>query len=78
MGVIFSIYIEEVRQFISALTSFEIFPKDVYFLDEMPSKLSVGSIISISVFSIFVTILASLLPSLSVTKIETIKALKYE
>ena len=78
LGIVFSIYIEEVRQFISALTSFEIFPKDIYFLDEMPSKLSVGSIISISVFSIFVTTLASLLPSLSVTKIETIKALKYE
>ena len=78
LGVIFSIYIEEVRQFISALTSFEIFPKDIYFLDEMPSKLSFGSIITISIFSIIVTILASLLPSLAVTKIETIKALKYE
>ena len=77
-GVVFSIYIEEVRQFVSALTSFEIFPKDVYFLDEMPSKLSPGSIISISVFSVFVTTLSSLLPCLSVTKIETIKALKYE
>ena len=78
LGIVFSIYIEEVRQFISALTSFEIFPKDIYFLDEMPSKLSLGSIISISLFSILVTTLASLLPSLSVTKIETIKALKYE
>ena len=77
-GVVFSIYIEEVRQFISALTNFEIFPKDIYFLDEMPSKLSIQSIITISVFSIFVTILTSLLPSLSVSKIETIKALKYE
>ena len=77
-GITFSIYIEEVRQFISALTNFEIFPKDVYFLDKMPSKLSFGSIISISVFSILVTILTSLLPSLSVSKIETIKALKYE
>ncbi len=78
LGVVFSIYIEEVRQLISTLTNFEIFPKDIYFLDEMPSKLSIESIISISVFSIFVTILASLLPSLSVSKIETIKALKYE
>ena len=78
LGIIFSIYIEEIRQFISALTSFEIFPKDVYFLDEMPSKLSVGSIILISIFSVFVTTLASLLPCLSVTKIEIIKALKYE
>ena len=77
-GITFSIYIEEVRQFISALTNFEIFPKDVYFLDKMPSKLSFGSIISISAFSILVTILTSLLPSLSVSKIETIKALKYE
>jgi len=78
VGVIFSIYIEEVRQFISALTSFEIFPKDVYFLDEMPSKLSTGSIISISIFSVFVTTISSLIPCLSVTKIEIIKALKYE
>ena len=78
LGITFSIYIEEVRQFISALTNFEIFPKDVYFLDKMPSKLSFGSIISISAFSILITILTSLLPSLSVSKIETIKALKYE
>ncbi len=78
LGIVFSIYIEEVRQFISALTNFEIFPKDVYFLDEMPSKLSLESITSVSVFSIFVTVLTSLLPSLSVSKIETIKALKYE
>ncbi len=77
-GVVFSIYIEEVRQFISAITNFEIFPKDVYFLDKMPSKLSLDSIASISAFSIIVTILTSLLPSLSVTKVEVIKALKYE
>ena len=77
-GVIFSIYIEEVRQFISAVTNFEIFPKDVYFLDEMPSKLEFKSIITISSFSLIVTILASLIPALSVTRVEPIKALKYE
>ena len=77
-GVVFSIYIEEIRQFISTLTNFEIFPKDVYFLDEMPSKLSLGSIAAISFFSISITIITSLLPSMLVSKIETIKALKYE
>ena len=78
LGVVISIYIEEVRQFISVLTNFEIFPKDVYFLDEMPSKLSLESIVTVSFFSILVTILASLIPSLTVSKIQTIKALKYE
>ena len=77
-GVVFSIYIEEIRQFISLITNFEIFPKDIYFLDQMPSKISIDSIISISFFSILVTIITSLLPSLSVSKIQTIKALKYE
>ncbi len=77
-GVVFSIYIEEIRQFISSVTNFEIFPKDIYFLDQMPSKISIDSIILISIFSILVTIITSLLPSLSVSKIQTIKALKYE
>ena len=78
LGVLFSIYIEEIRIIVSSVTNFEIFPKDVYFLDKMPSKLTLKSIISISFFSIFITILASLLPSLAVARIQTIKALKYE
>jgi len=77
-GVIFSIYIEEIRQFLSLTFNLQIFPEDVYFLNEMPSEISVESILSISIFSILVTILASLFPSLAATKIEPIKALKYE
>tara|TARA_B100001029_G_C14901131_1_gene360983 strand:- start:76 stop:801 length:726 start_codon:yes stop_codon:yes gene_type:complete len=77
-GLIFSIYVEEIRQFLSFTFNIQIFPEDVYFLDEMPSEISLGSILSISIFSILITILASLFPSLAVTKIEPIKALKYE
>ncbi len=78
LGVIFSIYIEEIRQFISLIFNIQIFPEDVYFLNEMPSELSFNSIFFISIFSILITIISSLIPSLTVTKIETIKALKYE
>ena len=78
LGVIFSIYIEEIRQFASLIFNIQIFPEDVYFLNEMPSELSFNSIFFISIFSILITIVSSLIPSLTVTKIETIKALKYE
>ena len=78
LGVIFSIYIEEIRQFLSIAFNVQIFPEDVYFLEEMPSKISINSILSIGLFSILITILASLFPSFAVTKIEPIKALKYE
>ena len=77
-GIVFSIYIEEIRQFLSAVFNLQIFPEDVYFLNEMPSEINPGSIVSISIFSIVITILASLFTSLAVTKIEPIKALKYE
>ena len=78
LGIIFSIYIEEIRQFLSSTFNLHIFPEDVYFLSEMPSEITIESIITISIFSIFITILASLFPALSVTKIEPVKALKYE
>jgi len=78
LGVIFSIYIEEIRQFASLIFNIQIFPEDVYFLNEMPSELSFNSIFFISIFSILISIISSLIPSLTVTKIETIKALKYE
>jgi len=77
-GIIFSIYIEEIRQFLSIAFNLQIFPEDIYFLNEMPSEINAKSILSISIFSIVITILASLFPSLAVTKIEPIKALKYE
>ena len=77
-SIIFSIYVEEIRQFLSFAFNLQIFPEDVYFLNEMPSEISISSILTISAFSIFITILASLFPSLAVVKIEPIKALKYE
>ena len=78
LGITFSIYIEEIRQFLSSVFNLQIFPEDVYFLDEMPSEINAKSILSISLFSIVVTSLASLFPSFAVAKVEPIKALKYE
>ena len=78
LGVTFSIYIEEIRQFLSSVFNLQIFPADVYFLDEMPSEINVRSILSISIFSIIITSLASIFPSFAVAKVEPIKALKYE
>jgi len=78
LGIVFSIYIEDIRQFVSLVFNLEIFPTDVYFLSKMPSEISLKSILSISIFSIIITTLASFFPSLAVTRIKTIEALKYE
>ena len=78
LGIVFSIYIEDIRQFISLVFNLEIFPTDIYFLSKMPSEISLKSILFIFIFSIIITTLASFFPSLAVTKITIIEALKYE
>ncbi len=78
LGTLFSINIESIRAFLSKTFNLQIFPEDVYFLSEMPSEISLSSILIISSFSLLTSIFASLLPSLAVTKIDPIKALKYE
>ena len=78
LGVIFSFYIEEIRFFISSTFDLEIFPQDIYFLDKLPSEINPISIMIIFLFSTLVTALASFFPAKAVSKMETIKALKYE
>ena len=78
LGTLFSFYIEEIRYFISTTFNLEIFPSDIYFLEEMPSEINLISISIIFLFSIIITVLASYFPAKLITKMDTIKALKYE
>ena len=78
IGVLFSENIESIRIFLSYLLNIEIFPSDVYFLTEMPSETNPFSILIIFIFSLATTSLASLVPAIAISKMDTIKALKYE
>ena len=53
-------------------------PSKIYFLDELPSEINPISILIIFLFSIFITALASFFPAKAVSRMDTIKALKYE
>jgi len=78
LGTIFSYYIEEIRFFISTTFDLEIFPADIYFLDKLPSDINPISIFFIFIFSIFITSIASYFPAKIISKMNVIKALKYE
>ena len=78
LGVLFSENIESLRVFLSYVFNIEIFPSDVYFLDEMPSEINLFSIIVIFIFSLITTSIASLIPAIAISKMNTTKALKYE
>ena len=78
IGLIFSIYIEQIRIFLSLIFDLNIFPPEVYFLDKMPSEINFFSVMIIFIFSLIITSLASYFPARSISKMQTTKALKYE
>ncbi len=77
-GIIFSFYIEEIRIVLSNTFNLEIFPSDVYFLEKLPSEINLYSIFLIFIFSLTISALASYLPAMTISKMKTFKALKYD
>ena len=78
IGILFSHYIEDIRVLITSIFNIRLFPEEIYFLSQMPSEINLGYISIISFFSLLITFLATIFPSLSAANLDPIKALKYE
>ena len=77
-GVLFSYYIENIRMIITSVFDIQLFPEEIYFLSQLPAEINFDYILIISLFSLLITFLATIFPSLSAAKLDPIEALKYE
>ena len=78
LGVLFSYNIEKIRSLLSDLFNISLFPEEIYFLSKMPSEIDLNSILIITLCSLAITAFVSIFPSYSASKLDPIKALKYE
>ena len=78
IGILFSIYVENIREFLSYAFNITLFPEEIYFLSKMPSEINAYSIVIIAISSIIITTIVSIYPAIKASRMNTAKALKYE
>ena len=78
LGIIVSINIETIRNFISTLFGEELFSPQIYFLSTLPSNINFNEVLIVIGLSISLTLIASIFPAWKASKISPAEVLRYE
>jgi len=78
LGVVFSLNIEAIRQFLSRMLGVVLFDPTIYFLSQMPSKLDPYDVAYVVVMALTLSFLATLYPSWRAARLDPVEALRYE
>jgi lipoprotein-releasing system permease protein len=77
-GLLVALNLERIVGLVQRLTGFELFSKDVYYLDHFPSQVVPADVLLISVTAIAISFVATLYPSWQAAKLLPAEALRYE
>lgn len=77
-GLLIAHNLEFIVDLVKTLTGFELFSRDVYYLDHFPSKVVPRDVLLISVTAIFISFVATLYPSWQGSRLPPAEALRYE
>jgi len=77
-GIVVALNLEWISRSVEDLFGFKILPKDVYYLNELPSKINYGDVAVIVVAAILICFLASIYPSWRASRLDPAEALRYE
>lgn len=78
LGLIVCLNVEEIRQFISWLTSTELFSPELYYLSRLPAELNAGETATVVLMALILSLLAPLYPSWRAARLDPVEALRYE
>jgi lipoprotein-releasing system permease protein len=78
VGTVFCANIEKLRQFLSWVTSTELFPPDLYFLSKLPAEMDLGETTAVVVLALTLSFMATLYPSWRAARLDPVEALRGE
>ncbi len=67
-----------IRQFLSWLTSTELFSPELYFLSQLPAQMDAGETTAVVMMALTLSLLATLYPSWRAARLDPVEALRYE
>jgi lipoprotein-releasing system permease protein len=78
VGLLVCLNIESIRQFLSWLTSTELFSPELYFLSKLPAEIDFGETSAVVIMALTLSFLATLYPSWRAARLDPVEALRYE
>jgi lipoprotein-releasing system permease protein len=78
LGLELTWHINDVEHFLGRLTGKEIFPRSIYYFDEIPTHIQAGMVMIVNLGAVAIAVLASVLPALRAALLHPVRALRYE
>ncbi len=77
-GLLVALNLEPIVSVVQKVTGFELFSKDIYYLDHFPSQVIPSDVVLISITAVLISFAATLYPSWAASRMPPAEALRYE